>query len=237
MNYDLDMKHAHMIRVRPGSVCEDPAEAMLLAETHLYRSCSGEDEDNFLGDALNHSNPPNGDELNKIAGDRKRDRIPSSKNIRTDFECEACGKSFEKQKGLSLHKTRYCKFSRKGVPSGAPVASTVNPNFDNSFRCANCHSTYNTLGGLRIHQSSKLGKAKCQRLKAARIANAEAVQDPPINPAQNHEIFDWRNAKELPNKVDTPDIVKKMVRKPKLKLPHLNCQQEWTNLEERSLKD
>ena len=135
-----------------------------------------------------------------------------------------------------MHKTRYCKFSRKGVPSGAPVASTVNPNCDKSFRCANCHSTYNTLGGLRIHQSSKLGKAKCQRLKAARIANAEAVQDPPINPAQNHEIFDWRNAKELPSRVDTPDIVKKMVRKPKLKLPHLNCQQEWTNLEEKILK-
>ncbi len=225
-----------MIRVRPGSVCEDPAEAKLLAETHLYRSCSGEDEDNFLGDALNHSNPPNGDELNKIAGDRKRDRIPSSKNIRTDFECKACGKSFEKQKGLSLHKTRYCKFSRKGVPSGAPVTSTVNPNSDNSFRCANCNSTYKTLGGLRIHQSSKLGKAKCQRLKAARIANAEVVQDPPINLAQNHEIFDWKNAKELPNKVDTPDIVKIMVRKPKLKLPHLNCQQEWTNLEEKILK-
>ena len=92
MNYDLDMKHAHMIRVRPGSVCEDPTEAKLLAETHLYRSCSGEDEDSFLGDALNHSNPPNGDELNKKAGDL------SSKNIRTDFEYEACGKSFEKKK-------------------------------------------------------------------------------------------------------------------------------------------
>ena len=161
--------------------------------------------------------------------------IKKYKNIRTDFECKACGKSFEKQKGLSLHKTRYCKFSRKGVPSGAPVTSTVNPNSDNSFRCANCNSTYKTLGGLRIHQSSKLGKAKCQRLKAARIANAEVVQDPPINLAQNHEIFDWKNA-ILPNKVDTPDIVKIMVRKPKLKLPHLNCQQEWTNLEEKILK-
>mgnify|MGYP000639604705 CR=1 FL=1 len=32
------------------------------------------------------------------------------------------------------------------------------------------------------------------------------------------------------------NIVKKMVRKPKLKLPHLNCQQEWTNLEEKILK-
>ena len=116
------------------------------------------------------------------------------------------------------------------------MASSVNPNSDKSYRCANCNSTYKILGGLRSHQSSKLVKAKCLRLNAARIANAKAVQDPPISPAQNHEIFDWRNAKELPNKIDTPDIVKKMVRKPKLKLPHLNCQQEWTDLEEKILK-